>query len=178
MWLCENEVNVEIQLLTLPVYRISSELYYKQREEFAERHMYHGSEETIRVAKEFHRKSPKYKKIYVEHLNNKYGGTWEFNEVIGHIKLHFLGNQIRGEYWKVNAKRIVKTRSKTFEYVTHKLAAEISIPPNVSDQEIFEYICKYVDRCKKELKQRTIDESQLLSIGRFIKWRELMRTSA
>ncbi len=75
------------------------------------------------LQRSFIEKALSIKKIYVEHLNNKYGGTWEFNEVIGHIKLHFLGNQIRGEYWKVNAKRIVKTRSKTLEYATHKLAS-------------------------------------------------------
>ncbi|MGE6275342.1 hypothetical protein ACLHZY_06995 [Aeromonas media] len=109
-------------------------------------------------------------------LRNSYGSVWDFNEIIGYIKLHFVGNQIRGEYWAVKARRIVKTRKKEFEYKTHKLAAEMSISRGLDNNEIFEVVTQYIDRCRKELKNRYIDDAQLKTIGEFVDWRKLMES--
>src|SRR4051812_19282331 len=57
-----------------------------------------------------------------DHLWRVYGGCWRFNEVTAYIRLYFLGGQVRGEYFAIRRKRIVRTRHKQFEYVTHKLA--------------------------------------------------------
>jgi hypothetical protein len=38
---------------------------------------------------------------FLDHLEMRYGGPWNFNEIIGFIRLHFLGSQIRGEYFAV-----------------------------------------------------------------------------
>ena len=168
---------MDTEFLTLPVYRISSEEYYIQREEYVEKNLYGSSnEEHILLTKEVHNQQPNVKLLSQSILRNSYGAAWDFNEIIGYIKLHFVGNQIRGEYWAVKAKRVVKTRKKEFEYKTHKLAPEMSITRNLNNSDIFTVVNNYVDKCKSELKSRFIDDSQLKTIGFFVNWRELMES--
>ena len=52
-----------------------------------------------------------------------YGGPWIFNEIVGYIRLHFMGNQVRGEYFAVQRKRIVRTRRKQLEFLDWNLGA-------------------------------------------------------
>ena len=168
-------VNMNTDILTLPVYRLSREKYHKQREKYVNDNMYRGSTGHIKFQKEFHAKNPDIKHQFESHLINKFGGCWEFNEVIGFIKLQFLGTQVRGEYFEIKAKRITRTRKKIFEYITHKLAPELEIKRGANNQEIFGVVKDYVSDCYKELPEgRFIEDEQLKSIGPFINWRALL----
>jgi hypothetical protein len=108
-----------------------------------------------------------------DHLHHSFGGCWKFNEIIGYIRLHFLGTQIRGEYFGVKKKRIVKTRTKTLEYRTWKLAPEIEVPDEATDSDIFTFVMEYIADCKKELPRRHIDTELLEAMGPYVRWREL-----
>jgi hypothetical protein len=166
------------EIMTLPVYRLGREKYYIERSSYIEKTMYGGPKEHVNFQKEFHRRNPDRKFQFEDHLNNKYGGCWEFNEIVGFINLHFLGSQIRGEFFSVKAKRIIRTRKKQYEYVTHKLAPELNIGRDASNQEIFKVVSKYVVDCYKELpKGRFIDDGQLKSLGPFLDWRALHKSS-
>ena len=97
-----------------------------------------------------------------------------YNEVIGYIRLHFFGSQIRGDYFGVIADRIVRTRRKTFKYRTHKLAPEINIPPGAANSEIAELVKQYVNDCRKELpggNRRYVDTELLDALAPHIDWR-------
>lgn len=91
--------------------------------------------------------------------------------------MYILGDQIRGEFWRVKAKRIVRSRKKVFEYDTWKLVPEIDIPEEANNVEIFCLINEYLSDCKKELKGRYIDTSRLDIIGPFIDWRSFVNKS-
>ncbi len=104
------------------------------------------------------------------HLTEKYGGCWQFNEIIGYIKLDFLGSQIRGEYFAVDRKRIVRTRTKTFEYKTWKLAPEIDIEQPYGTGEVLGAIQRYIQACKAELPKRFIDTSNFDKLAPHIDW--------
>jgi len=122
---------------------------------------------------DFYQKEPKQKNAAENRLRKSYGGSWEYNEIIGYIRLYFFGTQIRGEYWGVNSKRIVRTRKKTFEYKTWKLATEIDIHRKPDSSSIFSKIQDYLERCKKELKGRYIDIVNLKAIGSYVDWKSL-----
>ena len=79
------------------------------------------------MMEDFYRKEPTQKNAAEDRLRQSYGGAWEYNEIIGYIRLYFFGTQVRGEYWGVNSKRVVRTRKKTLEYKTWKLAPEIDL---------------------------------------------------
>lgn len=103
----------------------------------------------------------------------KYFDIWEYNEIIGYIKLYILGSQIRGEYIQHKSSRIRKTRTKSFIFKTHKLAAEINIY-NKTNEEIYLLISKYLENCKIELKNRYIDLDNFNQIGKYIAWNKLI----
>jgi hypothetical protein len=90
--------------------------------------------------------------------------------------LHFLGSQIRGEYFAVNKKRLVRSRTKTLIWRTHKLAPEINIYPGMSNIEILALINQYVDDCRKELPRRFLDDTWLRQVGPHVDWNALMRS--
>lgn len=160
--------------LDIPVYRLALDKYEKEREQYVEEQMYGKPPNIDNQMKEFHKREPGMKQQFEHHLWQRYGGSWNYNEIIGWIQLHFLGSQIRGEYWAVKARRITRTRKKTFEFKSWKLAPEKEIPHSASNSEIYEVVLGYIDDCRKELRRRYLDTSRLEMIGPFVDWRSLI----
>ena len=142
--------------------------------EYIEQIMFPGSAEHNDNIKAFYSREPEQEVSFREHLRAKFGVAWNYNEIIVYIRLHFLGNQIRGEYWAVRAKRQVRTRKKLFTYITWKIAPEITIPNEADNEEVFKLILDYLTRCSKELKGRYIDTSIFQNIGRHVDWKSLL----
>lgn len=151
----------------LPVYRVSEDQYYADLEKFAD--------ERVEAAGGPDRDPDTVAQIR-EHAKVNFGGPWQYNEIIGYIRLHFVGSQIRGEYFAPSSSRVVKTRKKVFWRQTHKLAPEVSIPFTPTSEQIFDLIKEYVDDCQKELPRRFIDVSQLMRLGPFVDWKGLYET--
>jgi hypothetical protein len=141
---------------------------------FLEKHMNSGSIEKKELNRNYYRKYPEKKLAFEAHLRHKFGGAWKYNEIIGYIQLHFLGSQIRGEYWRIAGKRIVRTRHKTYSRCRDKLAPEIGIPYKSSNSEIYALVKDYLLACAKELEGRNIDSSQLESLGPYVDWQALL----
>lgn len=154
----------------LPVYRLPREDYYKARDEYIENTL---SPPGTRQAESFHRMAaiePNSVVAWRSHLELSYGGCWEFNEIIGYIRLHFLGAQVRGEYFGSSRKRIVRTRKKLFEYKTWKLAPEVSIEPPQGNDEIVAAVREYIKDCRSELPRRYLDASMFEAVAPYINW--------
>lgn len=152
------------------VYRISSKEYCQQMDE-ARITFLDGKEE-------FFKQYPNFRHLNIKTFNKIFGGIWEYNEIIGFIKLHILGTQVRGEYFSVDSKRIVKTRKKQFKHSVHKLAPERELPLTGDNQEIYNVILSYLEDCKKELPKRFIDTSLFEMVGPYIDWKELAQCNA
>jgi len=161
----------------LPVYRLPSSEYYDKMNQYVADHMYIGSPSLKKMTEDFYQKEPGLKNAADSRLCKKYGGPWDYNEIIGYVRLHFLGTQVRGEYWAVNAKRITRSRKKLFEYKTHKLAPEIDLHWELDSSAIFNRILEYLDMCRKELRDRYIDDENLLRIGPYVNWKSLYEDS-
>lgn len=100
-------------------------------------------------------------------------GPWQFNEIVGYIRLYFLGSQVRGEYFSAEKKRNLLGRTKVYTFRSWKLAPETELidqhPP--TNARIWEAIQGYVDKCRNELtKGRVIDDSGLVAIGPHVDW--------
>ena len=80
-----------------------------------------------------------------------------------------MGTQVRGEYWGTIPKRKVKTRRKQFEYKAHKLAAEVGIREKNSEG-ILNAVEEYIERCKREVKNRHLDLREFDNIKNHIDW--------
>jgi hypothetical protein len=157
----------------VPVYRLTQEKYHAGLDQYIDDIMYPSNDHMSARRREMHRENPSSAVASRDALWRSYGGAWIFNEIIGYIRLHFLGSQIRGEYFSVNKKRLVRTRRKLIEYQTWKLAPEIDIPPGANSQKIFEVILEYLKDCRRELPERYIDSHLLETIGPYVDWHQL-----
>lgn len=156
----------------LPVYRLSPEAYEEKRDRFIDNQM----EEVGRTVGWL--EGSQARQTFYDHLWRAYGGAWQFNEIIGYIRLRFFGNQIRGEWWKVGAKRISRTRKKQFEYRHWKVAPERHIPAAATNAEIYRIVLEYVDACRREreLSGRFVDTTLLEAVGPHVDWRGYLGT--
>jgi len=102
----------------VPVYRLGEDNYYSELNDYIQNRMYPSG--YARENEEFFIRNPDQKTQHENHIRETYGGAWNYNEIVGFIRLHFVGSQIRGEYWGVNAKRICRTRRKNLNLkLTH-----------------------------------------------------------
>lgn len=160
--------------LTVPVYRLASDRYYKERDTFVNEKL--NQTVFINEAMQINYKHSEARKKHKEYLINNYG-PWNYNEIIGFIELYFIGSQIRGEYWQMEAKRLTRTRTKIFRFVTSKLSCELDISQEATNLDIFHIIKKYLLNCNKELKNRFIDSHHFDIIGKFVDWNRLINNA-
>ena len=157
----------------VPVYRLVEEKYYRDREKYVKEALFPKGlpfrDELISADKA----DPDIN--FREHLEKSYGGAWLYNEIIGYIRLHFLGTQVRGEYYAVRRKRIVRTRRKTLEFQTWKLVPEREISNSASSKKSYSIVLEYIDACRNELKGRYVDASGLERIGPYVNWKALYK---
>jgi len=154
----------------IPVYRLPSEKYYREREAYVEQTLFPNDFPDSDQLRAQDKADPSKNAFMRDYLEKKFGGCWRFNEIIGYIRLHFLGSQIRGEYYGVAKKRIVRTRTRTLEYLTWKLAPEVGVPHPVTQDGILGAIWEYIEDCRKELRGRHIDTSMFEFLAPHIDW--------
>jgi len=160
--------------LELPVYRLPEDEYYEKRSTDIDAAMKKFvspiTPSSPSIAKRLAGREDKIR----EHRRNTSGGAWRYNEIIGYVRLHLLGTQIRGEYWRDIAKAIMNTGKKRILGLrAYKLAPETELPTAGSNNEIYFAILEHVDDCRKELKKRYLDAEQLTTIGPYVDWRAL-----
>ena len=159
----------------LPVYRLPRDAYYEAREKYIDHMLFPPDDPLTAELRARDNADPKSNAVLRHHLQRSYGGCWEFNEAIGYIRLHFLGTQVRGEYFAVSRKKIVRTRTKTFEYQTWKLAPEIEVSPPYGQADILAAVRTYIDSCRRQVPKRFIDTSVFEVVAPNIDWVAMFR---
>ena len=160
----------------IPVYRLHEEKYNRKRDAYIEGVIYPKDSPFNDELRGREAADPNCNIAMRDHLQRSYGGCWQFNEIIGYIRLHFLGAQVRGEYFAVRKKRIVRTRTKILEYRTHKLAPEMDIPYPFTNHGIYTTIVEYLSACRQELPSRHVDTALFEVVGPHINWRGLLNS--
>lgn len=161
----------------LPVYRLTQEHYMEKRADFIDRQLFQRGSPIEAQLRALAKKKPGTNAFMEQHLGNLFGGDWQFNEIIGHIRLHFVGTQVRGEWYVSNAKRHVRTRTKTLEWRTHKLAPEVEIKRPYGNKQIRAAILRYIKDCQDELPGRFVDTSVLDTLLPHIDFKPILDAS-
>jgi len=159
----------------LPVYRLPEQRYYAERNTYIDQIVFRSGSPDEAMLRQRERSDARVNDLIRDHLQRTYGGCWRFNEVIGQIRLHFLGTQVRGEYFAVVKQRIVRTRTKMLEYRTWKLAPEINIAAPYGNSEVLGAIRQYIADCQKELPKRVIDTSMFEALAPHVDWAAVFR---
>lgn len=162
----------------LPVYRLARERYYSERDAHIDAVVYQVGTSFETLRREQERKDPNAHIGIRGHLEKKYGGCWEFNEIIGYIRLHFLGTQVRGEYFASTKKRLVRSRNRTLEWKTWNLAPEVEIEKPHDSESVLSAVRQYIAACKKELSRRVIDDEAFEVVAPHVNWSSLLQSAA
>jgi hypothetical protein len=146
-------------LFELPVYRLKESDYYSAMKNYMDKN---NSKMQIPMDEGVFRK--------------KYGGDWQYNEIIGFLKFYQYGaNQIRCEYWETDSFRIVKTRKKQFVKKSDSYCRE---PFSKSDSNVAlaKSMNKAVDHCEIRLKKknRYIDKEIFSNTVDNVSWRDVL----
>ena len=161
-------------LFDLPIYRLSEDDYYAQRDAHVDRIMTENPLANTPIKpSEAVRLDPQ-DAAFVSHLRHKYGGPWQFNEVVGYLRLPVLGSQVRAEHWLVCCKRVSKSRTKIIELRSLKFVPETELPSRGANPDIFAAVLRHIDACEKHLPRRFLDTSQLNLLGPHLDWRGLI----
>lgn len=158
----------------IPVYRLPEKRYYRERDEYIEGVLFPKDSPDSQSLRQGEAANPNCNIAIRDHLQHSYGGCWTFNEIIGYVRLHLLGSQVRGEYFAVRKKRIVRTRKKLLEYRTWKLAPEVEIPFPLTSHGIYGAVLEYLADCRKRLPGRYVDTELFEVIGKHVDWLGLM----
>lgn len=160
----------------LPVYRLSQEEREAEGIKYVMNTVFPlGTLHGDILREQAHSEPDEYQRKLSQTLHSYHGGPWIFNEIIGYIKLHFVGTQIRGEYFAPSRKRIIRSRIRDFQFQTWKLAPEVEIAFPITSEAIYQAVGRYIDACRLEIPRRYIDSTLFDSISPHINWLQLYR---
>lgn len=159
----------ELYFFELPIYRTSIEQFYQEVEKYIDKKFSKLND----FSKDYYENNPKEKLGWEQGHRKDYGSIWEYNDIIGYIKLYFYGTQVRGEYWSVTAKRIVKTKKKDFICKDWSFGPAISVHFENDSLGIYNKIIELIDFFKKQLKNRFVNTSKFDAIGPHIDWKRM-----
>lgn len=103
-----------------------------------------------------------------------YGGPWQYNQVIGWVRLYVLGSQLRGDLWMMTGKRLHRKSRNQIRHVGK--AFEIDFTPDESSAQIRSKLEQELERLQKEWckKKRFLDLECFRCLAPCIDWRKLM----
>ncbi len=109
-----------------------------------------------------------------QHFWENYGGPWQYNQVIGWVRLYVLGSQLRGDLWMMTGKRLHRKSHNPIRRVRDDF--EIDIIPDESSAQILSKLEQELKHLQKSLykKRRFLDLECFQSLAPFIDWRKLI----
>lgn len=162
---------MEKYLIDIPIYRCTIEKHAKELDE--------AKTKRLQYLIDLHGVAVKNSNAY-ENIGNDFDRRawfpWRFNEIIGWIRIYALGNQIRGELWFTNAKRIRRDLNNKKIFYIGK-AFEITISERQLSEDIFNTIYEelILQEKKPPIKGRYLDKDLFLRTGELINWIEVFK---
>jgi hypothetical protein len=158
---------MHVRLYDLPIYRLSRKKYDQDMQARLKRAVEPWRQATGN-------EPPREVVDWTSQRQHEAFGPWEFNEIIGYIRIYVLGSQVRGEHFSAEKARNPLGRRRVFVLKSLKLASEVEIGDfgrAFSSNDVWEAIQKYIVRCQKELRNgRLIDDKLLRAIGPHTDW--------
>ncbi len=158
----------DFYVFDIPVYRVSKERYHSEREKAVETITFAVCEgqgiarsrvpETVRNI-EFYSRCP-----------------WQFNDVVGWVRLFIEGCSVGGHLWWVEGKRLQVRMKKRFYLTATSNSLHTHFPPPADSKAIFQGTLEALESLskRKPLKGRFMDLSIFRRVGPFIDWRKLI----
>lgn len=163
--------NFERTIFEIPIYISDEKTFYNKREI----HINKGFQRTLKFSMMKEEDILKSSKDQIrEHYRKQYG-SWKFGQIVGWVRLYILGNQVRGESWALDNKRIEhRTCKKNFIRMGKEF--ELTFHHNDNSKTIFEEILANLKNItsRQPYLRRYIDLEPFINLGSSINWIELI----
>jgi hypothetical protein len=163
---------MEACVFEIPIYRCSPKQFNKQMEKDVQKHLRWLQDASGGITRE---EAPHTFTVSEGHFRSTYGGPWEYNQVIGCLRICALEGVIWGEAWLVDAKRMLrKMRNKHF--VKLGRAFQLCDLAEEPSEYIFTRIVDEIETLQrwKMFRRRHFELGPLLRIGPAVDWRRLV----
>ncbi len=102
--------------------------------------------------------------------------SWEYNQIIGYLKLYRLGNRVYADFWKINKSRIpFRLDNKYFEYQFISPEWDINLDELNNSEEIFNKLVEELPNDMREMYSKYyLDLTLLKEIGPYINWFDMI----
>lgn len=162
-------------IFDIPVYRCSEEQFdVDMAAAVAKRHDEFFA--TTGISRE---NAPESYKNIEEHTRQTFGGPWNFNQVVGWLRLFAEPSHVGGHLWWVDKKRIQRVmREKRFILITSSDVLGNYFTPEDDSDEIYRGTLEDIKRLSRQspLKDRYVNLGTFLNIGPYIDWRSLLNS--
>jgi len=155
----------------IAIYRISYEQFNKNYD-IAIKHHLQNFQELSCLSLD---KIPESNLLYTkQHFWETYGGPWNYNQVIGWIRLFIFGSQIRGELWKMTGKNFTRKTRNQIQFMGKIF--EIDCITGENSEQILKKLDNELDQIQKGLgkKKRILDLQCFKNLASYIDWRKLV----
>lgn len=164
-------------IFDIPVYRCTEEQFYADMDAaVSKRH-----DEIFATTGISRKNAPESYKNMEEHTRQTFGGPWNFNQVVGWLRLFAESSHVGGHLWWIDAKRIQRVmRQKRFFLTTISDVLSNYFTSEDDSESIYRRTIEDIERLTKQrpLKDRHVDLETFLNIGPHIDWRGLLNSVA
>ena len=108
-----------------------------------------------------------------DRYQRNYIAPWEFNQVVGWLRIYRLGSQLRGELWYMSAKRPGRQLTKK-HFSEHGKVFELPTFRGQSSTEVFESLSEAVSEFERSWPKFVVDRRQFDVLGPSIDWQRLI----
>lgn len=156
----------------VPIYRCSSKQFLEQMDQDVEQHLKWLEAASGGITRD---QAPRTFGLSEEHFRKSYGGPWEYNQVVGWLRICARHGVIWGEAWFVDAKRIRRKMSKK-HFVKLGTLFEIRDCSEESSEVVFGRILAEIDSVQRQkaFRRRHFELRPLKRIGPAVNWRRVL----
>src|ERR1700730_12875790 len=117
----------------IPNYIRPSNRYYSDMEQATEKYLRKLFPANESPCKKF----PKQCELIEHEFRRGFGGPWDFNQIVGWLRLYIEGREIGGHLWWVDAKRLQTRMRKTFYLASSSNVLATWFAPNDDSAKIY-----------------------------------------
>lgn len=162
----------DFYIFDIPVYRTTKERYYADMDAAVEAHL-----KVCFDDQGLPRSDRQTVESVTGHAREAFGGPWDFNDVVGWIRLFIEGYGVGAHLWWVDGKQIRRNMRKRFHLTTASNCLWTDFPPPADSPAIFKGTLEALESLSQrdKFKKRHVDLSVFQRTGPFIDWRRLRK---
>lgn len=164
----------DFYIFDIAVYLKDEDAYYKNMNN----HINNNLNKTFISRGLTREKNPEVFMSRTDDIRKSYGGAWDFNQIVGWIRLYAEPSHIGAHLWWVQGKKLQRRMSKTFYLMTTSNFLATYFYPEDDSNKIFNDTLADIKWLSKEslFKGRHIDLEPFTRIGTFVDWRGLLNS--